>query len=420
MILCKFGKIKETESKSMKVLQLCNKPPQPIVDGGCIAINSIAKGLLSKKIDLTILTIATQKHPFETSNFSEDFLKTTNIEGVFVDTRVNIIDAFSALVTSDSYNISRFFSADFNRKLIQLLENNDFEIVHLESLFMTPYIHTIRMYSNAKVVLRSHNLEHLIWERLAASTGNKAKKIYLKHLASKLKRYEHQTINEVDGIAAISFEDTARYQVLLKKVPLITIPFGIDIEKYQATQVNTAATRTFFHIGSMEWKPNEEAINWLLDEIWPEVASLTCSLHLAGRKMPTYIQNQATSKLIVYNEVEDAIQFMGQFDVLIAPLLSGGGMRIKIIEAMALGKAVITTTVGAEGIAYTNRENIWIADTKEEIIAAIKHLDAQPNMVKELGANARKLVETTYNNDAIILKLIEFYNSLLPIDSSNN
>ncbi|MCC7453826.1 MAG: glycosyltransferase [Crocinitomix sp.] len=170
----------------------------------------------------------------------------------------------------------------------------------------------------------------------------------------------------------------------------------------------------------MEWKPNEEAINWLLDEIWPEVASLTCSLHLAGRKMPTYIQNQATSKLIVYNEVEDAVQFMGQFDVLIAPLLSGGGMRIKIIEAMALGKAVITTTVGAEGIAYTNRENIWIADTKEEIIAAIKHLDAQPNTVKELGANARKLVETTYNNDAIILKLIEFYNSLLPIDSSNN
>jgi glycosyltransferase involved in cell wall biosynthesis len=404
----------------MKVLQLCNKPPQPIVDGGCIAINSIAKGLLSKKIDLTILTIATQKHPFELSHFSDDFVKSTHIEGVFVDTRINIIDAFSALVTSDSYNISRFFSADFNKKLIHLLENNDFDIVHLESLFMTPYIHTIRLFSDAKVVLRSHNLEHLIWERLATSAGNKAKKIYLKHLASKLKKYEYQTINEVDGIAAISFEDTARYQQLLKNVPLITIPFGIDLENYQLRTTTTVKPCAFFHIGSMEWKPNEEAVNWLLDEIWPEVAELPITLHLAGRKMPSYIQNQATNNLIVYNEVADAIQFMAEFDVLIAPLLSGGGMRIKIIEAMALGKAVVTTTIGAEGIAYKNGENIWIADTKEEIATAIKHLSENPEKVKELGNNARKLIESTYDNDKIILKLIDFYNSLLPIHSSNN
>jgi glycosyltransferase involved in cell wall biosynthesis len=354
------------------------------------------------------------------ANFSEDFVKSTHIEGVFVDTRVNVIDAFSALVTSDSYNISRFFSADFNKKLIQLLENNDFDIVHLESLFMTPYIRTIRLYSDAKVVLRSHNLEHLIWERLATSTGNKAKKIYLKHLASKLKKYEYQTINEVDGIAAISFEDTERYQHLLKNVPLITIPFGIDLENYQFTDITTSKPCTFFHIGSMEWKPNEEAINWLLDEIWPTVAHLPISLHLAGRKMPSYVQSQSTNNLIVYNEVPDAIQFMSQFDVLIAPLLSGGGMRIKIIEAMALGKAVITTTIGAEGIAYQNGENIWIADTKEDFTFAMKHFAENLNEVKKIGTNARKLVESTYNNETIILKLISFYNSLLPIDSSIN
>jgi glycosyltransferase involved in cell wall biosynthesis len=170
----------------------------------------------------------------------------------------------------------------------------------------------------------------------------------------------------------------------------------------------------------MEWKPNEEAVNWLLDEIWPEVAQLPITLHLAGRKMPSYIQNQSANNLTVYSEVADAIQFMAEFDVLIAPLLSGGGMRIKIIEAMALGKAVITTTIGAEGIAYKNGENIWIADTKEEIAHAIKHLSENPEKVKELGNNARKLVESTYDNDTIILKLIDFYNSLLPIDSSEN
>ena len=94
----------------MKVLQLCNKPPQPIIDGGCIAINNIATGLLAEGVSLKILTIATQKHPFLIDKISKEFAEKTAIEGVFVDTRINVIDAFSALVTSDSYNVNRFFS----------------------------------------------------------------------------------------------------------------------------------------------------------------------------------------------------------------------------------------------------------------------------------------------------------------------
>ena len=135
-------------------------------------------------------------------------------------------------MTADSYNISRFFSADFDKKLKQTLQANKFDFVHLESLFLTPYIGTIQKYSEAKVILRSHNLEHLIWERLANLEGNKAKKLYLKHLSKKLKKYENQVLNDVDAIAAISFEDTKRYQELDCTVPLITVPFGSDLAKY--------------------------------------------------------------------------------------------------------------------------------------------------------------------------------------------
>ena len=145
---------------SFKVLQLCNKPPQPTVDGGCIAINNISNGLLSRGTDVKIITVSTEKHPFDIAHFTKEFQAQTKIEGVFIDTRINVIDAFSALVTSDSYNISRFFSPDFSKRLQEVLEENDFDIVHLESLFLTPYIHIIRKYSRAKIVLRSHNLEH--------------------------------------------------------------------------------------------------------------------------------------------------------------------------------------------------------------------------------------------------------------------
>lgn len=396
----------------MKVLQLCNKPPQPIIDGGCIAINNIANGLLNKGIDLKILTVATEKHPFLPEKFAPRFFEKTKIEGVFVDTRVNIIDAFSALVTSDSYNVSRFFSPDFNKRLIELLEADTYDIVHLESLFMTPYIHTIRKYSDSKIVLRSHNLEHLIWERLANSTGNTAKRIYLKHLASKLKKYEYRTINEVDGIAAISFEDTNRYQQLKCKAPLLTIPFGIDLSKYPLKKDTYVASNRLFHIGSMDWEPNKEAINWLLDDIWPKIDRSKASLHLAGRSMPGYITQQADDSLKIYGEVPSAVEFMAQFDIMIAPLLSGSGMRVKIIEAMGMGKAVITTKIGAEGIMYTNHENIRIANTAKELIQTIKELVENPVEVKRLGDNARQLVELHYDNEKIMHNLVSFYQTL--------
>jgi hypothetical protein len=195
----------------MKILQLCNKPPLPAVDGGCIAMNNITQGLLNSGHEVRILTIETVKHPMLREQMPAEYLEKTAIDSVFIDTSLNLIDAFSALVTSDSYNVSRFFSPDFDRKLIAILSREKFDIIHLESLFMTPYLSTIRRYSKAPVVLRSHNLEYIIWERMAEVSKNRAKKAYLNLLSRQLKKYETSVINKVDGIAAISNEDAKKY-----------------------------------------------------------------------------------------------------------------------------------------------------------------------------------------------------------------
>jgi glycosyltransferase involved in cell wall biosynthesis len=395
----------------MKVIQICNKPPIPTVDGGCIAINNISQGLLHKNIELKILTVSTEKHPFLPEKIPADFKAKTKIEGVFLDTRVNVIDAFSALVTSDSYNISRFFSPDFNKRLIELLQEEDYDIVHLESLFMTPYIGTIRSHSTAKIILRSHNLEHLIWERLANSTGNSAKRVYLKHLASKLKKYELRTINEVDGIAAISQEDTDRFRTLNCSKPLITIPFGIDIENYKIRSSESIKKNRLFHIGAMNWEPNKEAVNWFIDSIFPKVKHLDLEVHLAGRNMPSYLTKMQDDKLFIHGEVESAQDFMNNNDIMIVPLLSGSGMRIKIIEGMAMGKAIITTSIGAEGIMITSNENIIIADSSKAFAEAIEDLIGNPEKIKSIGINARKLIEDHYSNSSIMDELISFYNN---------
>ncbi len=393
----------------MKVLQLCNKPPFPSKDGGCIAMKNIAVGLLSKNIDLKLLTIETQKHPFILDAFPKNFIHKTQIESVFVDTRVNVVDAFSALVTSDSYNVSRFFSADFDKKLKEILEEEHFDVVHLESLFLTPYIGTIRKYSKAKLVLRSHNLEHLIWERLANLEKNKAKKIYLKHLSKKLKKYEKGVLCEVDAIATISSEDTKRFNSFDCEKPLKTIPFGIDLENYSKVEAKygSGLNLKLFHIGSMDWMPNTEAVNWFLDDVFSELSEV--ELHLAGKNMPTYMMQNDHKNLFVSGEVESAIDFMAKFDVMIVPLLSGSGMRIKIIEAMALGKTVVTTSIGIEGINAEDGTEVLIANTTKEFVQQINKLKKNPKLVASIGQNARQFIERNHSNSNIIDRLIDLY-----------
>ena len=117
------------------------------MDGGCIAMNNITQGLLDANHEVKVLTIETYKHPFRPEEMPADYVKQTAIEAVFVDTKVNLVDAFSNLVTADSYNISRFFSTDFDIKLMEILQAQEFDVIHLESLFMTPYIGTVRRFS---------------------------------------------------------------------------------------------------------------------------------------------------------------------------------------------------------------------------------------------------------------------------------
>ena len=173
-------------------------------------------------------------YPFITSSIQQEL---SNLYHLSSKSSMNILQKLyeSGKITyirTDSYNISRFFSPDFDTLLIKTLKNNSFDVIHLESLFMTPYVHTLRKYSSAKVILRSHNLEYMIWERLARKTINPAKKIYLNILSKQLKNYETSVLNSIDGIAAISMDDRLKYEKLGCEKPMKTIPFGIDIKKY--------------------------------------------------------------------------------------------------------------------------------------------------------------------------------------------
>lgn len=387
----------------MKVLQICNKPPLPAIDGGCLAMHQLGTGLLDSGIDLTIISICTNKHPFEKEKLDQDYIERTKSEFIYVDTDINVVDAFSSLITKDSYNITRFFSPDLDQKIEYILKRKKFDCIILESVFVAPYIDTIRRESKAKLVLRAHNIEYKIWKRMSKQAGKGPKKLYYKHLAKRLKEFEISVWNQVDGIATISTEDKI---YLNKKVntPVVNIPFGINMEDYQS-DYNTS--NSVFHLGSLDWKPNLEGVSWFIDEVIPLVKS-EMKFHVAGRNIPSWLGKMNQDKVEIVGEVESARKFISAQGIMIVPLLSGGGMRVKIIEGMALSKPVITTSIGAEGIDANHNEHVLIADTAEEFAAQLDRLINDENLRKRLALNSRALIAEKYDRQIIIKKLIEF------------
>ena len=398
----------------MKILLLCNKPPYPASEGGPMAMNSIITGLLDAGHQVKVMAINSDKYHVKASDIPDDYKKKTGIELIKVDLRVRPMKAFLNLFTKKSYHVERFISERFKKKLKQLLEKEHFDVVQLEMLYMTPYVETIRENSKAMIVLRAHNVEHKIWERIAKETKFFLKRWYINHLAKTLKEYELNALETVDGIAAITRKDAAYFRKYCSK-PIIDIPYGVYPEEF-TPKYEIEGKPKFYHIGSMNWMPNEEGIRWFIDEVLPKTVEKVPDFvyHLAGRSMPEWLTTLKSLHLNVIGEVPDAKAFVAQHDVAIVPLLSGSGIRIKIIESMAMGKTVITTRVGAEGILYDEDVNIIIAENKAKMVEAIRSLNENPQNAVRIGHAARKLVEETYDNRKIIARLLMFYEQIKP------
>ena len=377
-------------------------------------MNSIITGLLDAGHQVKILAINSDKFHVKDSDIPNEYKSRTGIELINVDLSVRPLKAFLNLFTKKSYHVERFISEAFKKRLTQVLEKENFDVVQLEMLYMVPYVETIRQKSKAMIVLRAHNVEHKIWERIAKETKFPLKRWYISHLAKTLKEYELNALETVDGIAAITRKDAAFFRKYCSK-PIIDIPYGVYPEEF-TPKYEIEGKPKFYHIGSMNWMPNEEGIRWFIDEVLPKTVEKVPNFvyHLAGRSMPEWLTTLKNPNIDVIGEVPDAKEFVAKHDVAIVPLLSGSGIRIKIIESMAMGKTVITTRVGAEGILYDEEVNLIIAENKAKMVEAIRSINENPQTAMEIGKAARKLVEETYDNRKIIARLLMFYEQIKP------
>jgi polysaccharide biosynthesis protein PslH len=394
----------------MKILQLSNKFPFPLRDGGTIATFTITKGLSELGHEITMLTMSTPKH-----QYSENSIKNINnlkIENVYVNTNIQLIKAFlNFFFSKKPYNTIRFISKEYSIQLINLLKKNSFDIIQLEGLYLTPYIKIIRQYSETIISYRAHNIEHEIWTRYSHTISNPLKRFYLKIMAKRLRRFELEALNSYDLLIPITSRDADKLNYFGNTKPLHVCPAGIEIKDKSTMGINNKAP-TLFYIGSLDWMPNQEGINWFLKYIWPALNQQfpTIGLYIAGRNAPEWmVKNMNVTNCHYQGEVNDAGKFMESHSIMVAPLFSGSGMRVKVIEAMSYGKTVVTTSIGAEGLNTTHRENIIIADTIKDFVNEIVFLINHPAEYRKIGRNARKFVEINFDNSRIISDLEKFY-----------
>ncbi len=400
------------KSIHVKILQLCPRVPFPPVDGGLLGLYNMAKALHHQGAKVKMLAFNTSKHFVNIKDVPDEFVKTYQLETVYLDNNISIFSALKNLFSKQSYHISRFISEDFAKALIAILEKENFDIIQLDYLTMAVYIDVIRKHSKAKLIYRAHNVEYRIWERLAESENNFVKRWYLKLLAKRLKNFEFDVINKVDAIVALTEEETKIFRDMGSKVPICIAPTCFFIEEFKP--VEYPKEFSLFHIGSMDWMPNTTGLKWFLKEVWTKVnvTHPQIKLYLAGNKMPKEFLSLNNENCHVQGRVEDAKQFIAEHSVMIVPLLAGSGIRVKIVEGMAMGKPIISTSQGAEGLHYENRKNILIADTPEEFYDAIIECYQSVELRKTLGENARQLAFEYYDMNKVGAKVYSFYQSL--------
>lgn len=395
----------------MKILILSHKPPYPAIDGGCVAIKNMAHNLLDLGYDVRIISLATFKHPFDEKSFPENFIKRTAFKSISIDTKLNVLDAFSNLVTSDSYNISRFFSTTVEEELKNSLSSFKPDTVLLESLFMAPYLSSIRTFDqNIKIVLRSHNLEYLIWQRHKENSNNPLKKLYLGLLVNQLKDYEFDILKQVDGVLAISPLDKKLYKEKTAfTAPMEVVSLGINIQEEELSPIKP---KSFFHLGAMDWEPNIQGINWFLQHVWPLILEKepTASLTLAGKNIDSYTLPACAmgKNIVIIPEVIDAKIFMKEHGIMLVPVVIAGGIRIKIIEGMSYGAPVISTITGAEGLNAEDGKEILTSKTAEEMAENAISLISDNLFLNQIRVNGLNFAKKHFDNESIKLKLKSF------------
>jgi len=314
------------------------------------------------------------------------------------------------LLGPNPYNVERFVSPALVATIRRLLAATPFDMVHLET---THIWSAAAACGDLPVVLGTQNVESRILAQLEKVCRNPLKRLLYRLETARMRRFEEHAWGSCRLCLAVSEEE--RLEMINSGVAperVITVANGVDLERF-AFAPRPGGKRLLF-LGGLDYHPNRDAADWLLGEIWPLIrgAEPEAELLLAGRGTDTIAEAGLPEGVICIGDPADVTACFAGADILLVPLRIGAGTRLKVLEAMAAGLPVATTSRGCEGTLARPGEHLLVADTSRDFASACLRLMAEPALAQRLAANARRLVAECYSWERIVSALAEELQSL--------
>jgi glycosyltransferase involved in cell wall biosynthesis len=290
------------------------------------------------------------------------------------------------------YAVSKFTSPRVARLVRQWLDEQRFDVAICD--FLSASLN-FPASSPTPRVLFQHNVETFLWERQARHEPSLVRRLVYQYEYWRMRRYEARTVGRFDHVIAVSQHDRDGMLAMTPGDRITVVPTGVDVAKYGATGPSLGTTDEVIFLGSMDWEANVDGAEYFCREIWPRVTAVVPSARfmIVGRNPAPRVKRLASPAVEVTGSVESVLPYLARAAVFVVPLRIGGGTRLKIFEGMAMGKATVSTTIGAEGLDVTNGEDLILADDPQAFAQAVVDLLKDPEKRQRFGAAAARLAQ---------------------------
>ncbi len=393
---------------SVKILYLLPRIPWPLHDGGAVATYQQMRYLRRAGHHITVLALNPVKFRQDPSVLAE---VCDRVETVDVDTTPSRPAAILHLFSRPPYKYRRFYSKEMAARLRTILTQEEFDVIVPDQTPMVLYVPDIRAVSAVPIVHRNHNVEYALLTRMARGSESRLLSWYLSLSIDGTRAMERDMYGLCDGIAPMTEQDAERIRALGCSTLLRPVALGVDVDAFDKTPEVRALPRSLLYFGSFDWGPNADAVHWLMRDIWPALKAKfpDLELHIGGKNPgPDIFAFNKQPGVHVHANVPSAPKFLNSYDILLVPLRIGGGMRVKVVEAMAAHKAIVSTGVGAEGIDYRDGRDLLIAENPEEFVKSVARLLEDAAFKQSLEQAARNTAVQKYSWETLTQEFERF------------
>ena len=395
----------------MKILFLSPTVPFPLTDGGRIRVFNLLKQI-AEKSEVTLLALETQTTDAEGVAELQQFgIQVHLVPNAPTLPRVSFGTLLKAFFKRQPITVARYDVPTYRQKFRELITNETFDLVHYEMFHIAQF----QTETDLPSVLSQQNVDSAIWRRLCSETTNPFYKFAYWTQQLAFQRYERVLSPKFDVVTCTSDIDATVFQQHCAEDAIEIIPNGVDVTHY-LPDYSSEASAHLIYIGSMDWYPNEDAVAFFTDEVLPRIQEKVpdVAFSIVGGNPSTRVQKLAEREgVVVTGRVPEIKPYFAEATVFVVPLRIGSGTRLKILEALAMGKAIVSTTVGAEGLDLRDGEEIFIADEPIAFADAVTRLLTDSELRRRMGESGRVRVERDYDWRRIGEKLHGVYTKIL-------